>query len=68
MSIHPPTFIVHSSNLWDMTRRIIGIMTSCMKYQGILIEFKESYSQKEIMRISIPREEETSMLMVDSEE
>jgi hypothetical protein len=68
MSRHPPTFIVHSANMWGMMRRIVGLMTSCMKDQGIHIEFKENYSQKEIMRSSIPQEEETSTLMVDSEE
>jgi hypothetical protein len=46
MSIHPPIFIVHSANLWGMMRRIVGLMTSCMKDQGIHIEFKESYKKE----------------------
>ena len=68
MSRHPPIFIVHSVNLWGTMRRTIGIMTSCMKYQGMHIEFKENYSQKEMLRSSIPHEEENSTLVVDSEE
>jgi hypothetical protein len=68
MSKHPPIFIVHSSNLWGIMRRIAGLMISCMKYQGIHIEFKDTYSQKEMMHSSTPQEEETSTLMVDSEE
>jgi len=51
-----------------MMRRIVGIMISCMKDQGIHIEFKEKHNKKEIMRSSTPQEEETSTLVVDSEE
>jgi hypothetical protein len=43
-------------------------MISCMKDQGIHIEFKEKYSKKETTRSSTPQEEETSTLVVDSEE
>jgi hypothetical protein len=68
MSKHPPIFIVHSSNLWGMTRRIVRITISCMKGRGIHIEFKENYSQKETMCSSIPQEEENSTLVVDSKE
>ena len=68
MSRHPPIFIVHSANLWAMMRRIVGNMNSCMKYQGMHIEFKEKYRKKEIILSSTPREEETSTLVVDSEE
>jgi hypothetical protein len=39
-----------------------------MKDQGIHIEFKENYSRKEIPCSSTPQVEETSTLMVDSEE
>jgi hypothetical protein len=38
MSRHPPIFIVHSANLWGMMRRIVGLMTSCIKGQGMHIE------------------------------
>jgi hypothetical protein len=41
-------------------------MTSCMKGQGMHIEFKENYSQKEMLRSSIPQEEETSTLVMGS--
>jgi hypothetical protein len=53
-----------------MMRRIVGLMTSCMKYQGIHIhiEFKEKYNKKETMRSLAPSVEETSNLTVDSEE
>jgi hypothetical protein len=67
MSRHLPIFIVHSANVWGMIRRIVGLMISCMKYQGMHIEFKEKYRKKEIMLSSTPREEETSTLMVDLE-
>jgi hypothetical protein len=68
MSRHLPIFIAHSVNLWGMMRRIVGLMISCMKDQGIHIEFKEKHNKKEIMHSSTPQEEETSTLMVDSEE
>jgi hypothetical protein len=51
-----------------MMRRIVEIMTSYMKYQGISTKFKVTYSKKETLRSIIPLEEETSTLMVDSEE
>jgi hypothetical protein len=41
MSRHPPIFIVHSVNLWGTMRRTVGLMTSCMKGQGMHIKFKE---------------------------
>jgi hypothetical protein len=68
ISRHPPIFIVHSTNLWGMMRRIVGLMTSCMKGQGIHIEFKESYNKKGMLHSSTPREEENSILVVGSEE
>jgi hypothetical protein len=39
-----------------------------MKDKGIHIKFKEKHSKKEIMHSSTPQEEETSTLMVNSEE
>jgi hypothetical protein len=51
-----------------MMRRIVGLMISCMKYQGIHIGSKEKHNKKEIIRSSTPQEEETSTLVVDSEE
>jgi hypothetical protein len=68
MSRHLPIFTAHSVNLWGMMRRIVGLMISCMKDQGIHIEFKDKLRKKEIMCISTPQEEETSTLMVDLEE
>ena len=68
MSRDPPIFIVHSANMWDAMRRIVGLMISCMKDQGMHIEFKEKYSKKETMCSSTLEEEETSTLVVDSEE
>jgi hypothetical protein len=51
-----------------MMRRIVGLMTSCMKDQEIHIEFKERCSRREMLRILIPQEEETSTLAVNSKE
>jgi hypothetical protein len=68
MSRHPPIFIVHSAKLWGMMRRIVGLMTSCMKGQGIHIELKENYSKKGMLHSSTPQEEETSILMFGLEE
>jgi hypothetical protein len=68
MSRHPPIFIVHSVNMWDMMRRTVGIMTSCMKGEGVHIESKENYNKKGMLHSSIPQEEETSTLAVGSEE
>jgi hypothetical protein len=51
-----------------MMRRTVGLMTSCMKGQETLIGFKERCNRREILRNSIPQEEETSTHVVDSEE
>ena len=51
-----------------MMRKIVGLMTSCMKDQETHIEFKVKYNKKEILRNLTPKEEETSTLTVDSEE
>jgi hypothetical protein len=68
MPRHPPIFIVHSANLWGMMRSTVGIITSCMKVQGMHIELKENYKKKGMLRSSIPKEEENSILVVGSEE
>jgi hypothetical protein len=47
---------------------IVGPMTSCMKGQGTYTKLKAKYSKKGTLRSIIPREEETSTLVVDSEE
>jgi hypothetical protein len=47
---------------------IVGPMTSCMKVQGIYTKFKVKYSNKGTLRSIISVEEETSTLVVDSEE
>jgi hypothetical protein len=47
---------------------IVGPMTSCMKGQGIYTKFKVKYNKKGTLRSIIPLEEETSTLVVDSEE
>jgi len=47
---------------------IVGIMTSCMKGQGIYTKFKENYNKKEALHSITLQEEETSNLVVDSEE
>jgi hypothetical protein len=48
----PTNLIVHFANLYGMMRRIVGLMISCMKGQGIHIEFKENYSKKGMLRSS----------------
>ena len=68
MSRHIPIFIAHSVNIWGMIKRIVGHTISCMKDQGIHIEFKERLNKKEIIYSSTPQEEEISTLMVDSED
>jgi hypothetical protein len=68
MSRYLPIFTAHSVILWGMMRRIVGIMTSCMKGQEIHIEFKERCSRREMLCSLILQEEENSTLMVDSRE
>jgi hypothetical protein len=58
----------HYVNLWDMMRRNIEHMISCMKDQEIHIGFKERCSRKKILHSIIPQEEKNSTLVVDSEE
>jgi hypothetical protein len=47
---------------------IVGLTISYMKGQGIYTKFKVKYSKKEELRSIIPLGEETSTLVVDSEE
>jgi hypothetical protein len=54
--------------MWGMMRKIVGLMTSCMKDQETHIEFKAKYSKKEILCSLTLQEEETSTLTVDSVE
>jgi hypothetical protein len=68
MSKNPPIFTTHSINPWGMMRRIVGLTISCMKDQWIHKGLKEKHNKKEIMHSSTPQEEETSTLLVDSEE
>jgi hypothetical protein len=68
MSRHLPIFTAHFINLWGMMGRTVGLMNSCMKDQGIHIEFKVKYNMKEILRNLILKEEENSTLTVDLEE
>jgi hypothetical protein len=68
MSRHLPIFNAHSINLWGTTRRTVGIMTYCMKDQYTHIGFKERCSRREMLHILTLWEEETSTLMVDSED
>jgi hypothetical protein len=51
-----------------MMTRIIGLMTSSMKFQGIYTKFKAKYNNKEALCSITPLGEETSTLVVDSEE
>jgi hypothetical protein len=47
---------------------IVGLMISCMKGRGIYTKFKAKYNKKEALRSVTPLGDETSTLMVDSEE
>jgi hypothetical protein len=58
ISRHLPTFTSHSINMRGMMRNIVGLMTSCMKYQDTHIKFKEKYNKKEILFSLTPQEEE----------
>jgi hypothetical protein len=44
----------------------VGPMTSCMKGQEMYTRSKAKYIKKETMHNITPREEETSILVVDS--
>jgi hypothetical protein len=54
--------------MWGMMRRIVELMTSCMKGQEIHIGFKERCGRREMLHSLILQEEETSTLVVDSYE
>jgi hypothetical protein len=47
---------------------ILGLMTSFMKGQETYTKFKVKYNKKETLRSITPLGEETSNLMVDSED
>jgi len=47
---------------------IVGLMTSCMKGQETYTKFKVKYSRKETLCSITPLREETSILVVDSED
>jgi hypothetical protein len=51
-----------------MMIEIVGPMTSCMKGQEMYTGSKAKYSKKETLCSTTPREEETSILMVDTED
>jgi hypothetical protein len=46
----------------------LGLMTSCMKGQEMYTRSKVKYNKKETLRSKNPREEETPILMVDTED
>jgi hypothetical protein len=47
---------------------IVGLMISCMKGQETYTKFKVKYNKKETLCSTTLQEEETSILMVDSED
>jgi hypothetical protein len=51
-----------------MMVEIAKIMISCMKYQETYTKSKVKYIKKETMHSITPQEEETSILMVDTED
>jgi hypothetical protein len=68
MSRHPKICIARSVSRKDMLIGIVGLMTSCMKGQGIYTKFKAKYRQKEALCSITLVGEETSTLVVDSKE
>jgi hypothetical protein len=60
--------ISNSVNLWGMMIGIVGLMTSCMKFQETYKKFKVKYNKKETLRSITPLGEETSTLVVDLED
>ena len=51
-----------------MMKGIVGLTISCMKGQGIYTKLKVKYNKKEALRSITPLGEETSTLVVDSED
>jgi hypothetical protein len=47
---------------------IVGTMTSCMKGQEMYKRSKVKYNKKETLSSTTPREEETSILAVDTKD
>jgi hypothetical protein len=68
MFIHPQICIARSVSPWDMMIGIVGLMISCMKGEDTYTRFKVKYNKKETLRSTTPLGEETSILVVDSEE
>ena len=48
--------------------RVLGLMISCTKGQETYTKFKAKYNKKETLRSTTPLGEETSILVVDSED
>ena len=65
---HPQICIACSISPWDMMIEIVGLMISCMKGQETYTMSKAKYNKKETLRSITLQEEETSILVVDSEE
>jgi hypothetical protein len=61
-------YVQTPTNIYCTFCKSVGLMTSCMKGQGIHIEFKENYNKKGMLHSSTPQEEETSILVVGLEE
>jgi hypothetical protein len=68
MSRKPQICIACSISPWDMMIGILGLMTSCIKGQGIYTILKVNYNKKETLCSITTLGEETSTLVVDSEE
>jgi hypothetical protein len=64
----PTNCIARSISLCGMMIDIVGLMTSCTKGQETYKKFKAKYIKKETLRSTTPLGEETSILMVDSED
>ena len=65
---HPQICIARYVSPWDMMIGIVGLTISCMKGQRIYTIFKVKYNKKETLCSINPLGDETSTLVVDSEE
>jgi hypothetical protein len=65
---HPQTCIAHSVNQWGTMIEIVELMISCMRGRETYTRFKVKYNKKETLCSTTLQGEETSLLVVDTEE
>jgi hypothetical protein len=65
---HPQTCIAHSVNQWGMIIEIVELTISCMRGRGTHTRFKVKYNKKKTLHSTTLQGEETSNLVVDTED